>query len=105
MPRMLKELESADRGLLGAFARDASAGHAPAWRLCNRDAAGTGDVGIFHETYLVPRPGHRDGTDPGPGRGVGLGSGEPGLGSGEPGEAPLNRAVPARSGAAGRMGS
>ena len=26
----------------------------PAWRAFNRDAAATGDVGIFHETYVVP---------------------------------------------------
>jgi fumigallin biosynthesis monooxygenase-like protein len=78
MPRMLRELAQADRGLLGvhsfwagrvfltvqywrsaaelgAFARDASMSHAPAWRAFNKDAAATGDVGIFHETYVVPK--------------------------------------------------
>ena len=77
MPRMLRELAASDRGLLGAhsllggrtlvtiqywrsaeelgaFARDASLSHAPAWRAFNRDTAATGDVGIFHETYVVP---------------------------------------------------
>lgn len=77
MPRMLRELAQADRGLLGvhslwagrtlltiqywrsaeelgAYARDASLSHAPAWGAFNKQAAGTGDVGIFHETYVVP---------------------------------------------------
>ena len=77
MPRMLRELAEADRGLLaaqslfggrtlvtiqywrsaeelGAYARDASMSHAPAWRAFNKEAAATGDVGIFHETYVVP---------------------------------------------------
>ena len=78
MPRMLRELAQADRGLLGvhsffggrtlltvqywrsaeelgAYARDMSLSHAPAWGAFNKDAAATGDVGIFHETYVVPR--------------------------------------------------
>ena len=77
MPRMLRELAKADRGLLGvhtfwagrvfltvqywrsaeelgAYARDASMSHAPAWGAFNKRAAATGDVGIFHETYVVP---------------------------------------------------
>lgn len=77
MPRMLRELAEADRGLLGAhtlwagrlfltiqywrsaeelgaYARDASLSHAPAWGAFNKRAAATGDVGIFHETYVVP---------------------------------------------------
>lgn len=80
MPRMLAELQDADRGLLGArtywsgrvflvvqywrtaeelgaYARDASLSHAPAWGAFNRQAAATGDVGIFHETFVVPRAG------------------------------------------------
>lgn len=32
----------------------ASLTHAPAWAAFNRDAAGTGDIGIWHETYRVP---------------------------------------------------
>jgi hypothetical protein len=39
---------------LGNFARDPSLTHAPAWAAFNRDAAGTGDIGIWHETYRVP---------------------------------------------------
>ena len=78
MPRMLKELEAQpDSGLLGArllfggrtlmvlqywrsaeqlgaYARDSSKRHAPAWAAFNKAAAPTGDVGIFHETYVVP---------------------------------------------------
>ena len=77
MPTMLRELEKADRGLLGvesfwagrvlltiqywrsaeelgAYARDASMSHAPAWGVFNKHAAATGDVGVFHETYVVP---------------------------------------------------
>ncbi|HEX6875944.1 MAG TPA: DUF4188 domain-containing protein [Nocardioidaceae bacterium] len=81
MPKMLRELQ--DRpgsGLLGArtywsgrvflvvqywasvealgrYARDAGQSHQPAWVAFNRAAAGSGDVGIFHETYEVPRAG------------------------------------------------
>jgi hypothetical protein len=80
MPRMLRELRAADRGLLGAhttwagrtflviqywrsaeelgaYARDASLSHAPVWAAFNKRAAATGDVGMFHETYVVPREG------------------------------------------------
>lgn len=42
---------------LGRYARDATKRHAPAWARFNRLVAGTGDVGIFHETYVVPREG------------------------------------------------
>lgn len=38
---------------LGDYARDSSRGHAPAWGRFNRSAAGTADVGVFHETYRV----------------------------------------------------
>lgn len=79
MPRMLKELE-ADPGTgflgartywsgrvfmtvqywdsvasLGAYAKDGGREHAPMWKRFNGRAAGTGDVGVFHETYVVPR--------------------------------------------------
>jgi hypothetical protein len=40
---------------LGAYARNGAMRHAPAWGAFNRDAAGTGGVGIFHETYVVAR--------------------------------------------------
>jgi hypothetical protein len=36
-----------------AFARDASLPHHPAWRAFNKVVGGNGDVGIWHETYLV----------------------------------------------------
>ena len=78
MPRMLKELGEREAGLLGAelyrsgrvflvvqywrsaeelgaFARDTSFSHAAAWGRFNKAAASSGDVGIFHETYVVPR--------------------------------------------------
>ena len=78
MPRMLQELGKRDAGLLdarlyrsgrvflvvqywrsaeelGSFARDTSFSHAAAWGRFNKAAAASGDVGIFHETYVVPR--------------------------------------------------
>ncbi|MET1060320.1 MAG: DUF4188 domain-containing protein [Nocardioides sp.] len=78
MPRMLAELRSRDAGLLGtrlywsgrtflsiqywrsaedlgAYARDPSFRHARAWGEFNKRAAARADVGIFHETYVVPR--------------------------------------------------
>ncbi len=82
MPKMLKELtENPDEGLLharsyfsgrqlmvlqywrsaedlGRYAKDMSRTHAPAWAAFNKSgAAASGDVGIFHETYVVPREG------------------------------------------------
>lgn len=77
MPRMLRELDDQpDSGLLHAettvnsrtllmvqywesfadiraYARDAEQAHVPAWVDYNRTSGRTGDVGIFHETYLV----------------------------------------------------
>jgi hypothetical protein len=35
------------------FARDPGDLHVPAWRAFNRAARGSGDVGIWHETYQV----------------------------------------------------
>ena len=78
MPRMLRELAAADVGLLnahtlwsgrvfvtvqywrsaeelGTYARDPRFAHAPAWGAFNKRVAAGGDVGIFHETYVVPR--------------------------------------------------
>jgi hypothetical protein len=40
---------------LMAYAHDAQAKHLPAWRAFNRNAASSGAVGIFHETYPVGR--------------------------------------------------
>ena len=75
MTRMLRELEAnPDSGLLArrgggpgvmvqywrsfedlvAYATDRSGEHYPAWAEFNRKLAATGDVGIWHETYLVP---------------------------------------------------
>ena len=43
---------------LGRYAKDMSRAHAPAWAAFNKSgAAAGGDVGIFHETYVVPREG------------------------------------------------
>jgi len=74
MPRMLKELRSRpDAGLLGVtmglgvivqywrsfdhlerFARSRDASHWPAWVAFNKKIrVSSGDVGIWHETYLV----------------------------------------------------
>ncbi|HTH41808.1 MAG TPA: DUF4188 domain-containing protein [Terracidiphilus sp.] len=79
MPRMLKELEKhPEAGFLGhngiggkvivqywrsfehleAYARDHDAAHWPAWVNFNKRVGGSrGDVGIWHETYLIA-PGH-----------------------------------------------
>ena len=77
MPRMLKALyQNPEAGLLAhefaltasgavtiqywrsaehleAFARNQAMPHHPAWRAFNRAVGGNGDVGIWHETYLV----------------------------------------------------
>ena len=79
MPRMLRELErSQGSGFLGAdlymgsprrpmvvqywrsfedlerYARSKDAVHWPAWVKFNKRVGSSGDVGIWHETYLVP---------------------------------------------------
>jgi hypothetical protein len=77
MPRMLRELEASDdSGLLSfestvntrtflmvqywdsfeslrKYARDIEQEHVPAWIEYNQTSGQSGDVGIFHETYLV----------------------------------------------------
>ncbi len=76
MPRMLKELSvNRDLGLLGyevwfgrtiivveywrsadkllAYAKNRDAEHLPAWKAYNNAIGTTGDVGIWHETYVV----------------------------------------------------
>lgn len=74
MPRMLRYLDQhPEKGLLhweqylplltvqywnsfedlAAFARDKDDPHLEAWRKFNRRTAGSGDVGIWHETYVV----------------------------------------------------
>ena len=79
MPRMLAELEKnpelgllAARGHYGprnlmvlqywksaghlkAYAHEAGKQHLPAWQAFNRKVGASGDVGIWHETYVVPR--------------------------------------------------
>ena len=79
MPRMIRELESRpEAGMLGAdlylgsprrpmvvqywrsfehlerYARSKDAKHWPAWVKFNKRVGSSGDVGIWHETYLVP---------------------------------------------------
>lgn len=76
MPRMLKELDAApEAGLLGreewigrttimvqywrsmdhlfAYAQNRDAEHFPAWKAFYKAIGTSGDVGIWHETYLV----------------------------------------------------
>lgn len=76
MPRMLRELaRDPDSGLLGyetwfgrttvmvqywrcfdrleSYAKNKAAEHVPAWADYNRSVASNGDVGIWHETFLV----------------------------------------------------
>ena len=38
---------------LEAYARSADAAHLPAWQAFNKAVGSNGDVGIWHETYLV----------------------------------------------------
>lgn len=40
---------------LQAFAQSASRTHLPAWQAFHRSVGTGGDVGIWHETYVVPR--------------------------------------------------
>jgi Monooxygenase af470-like len=79
MPRMIRRLSHEDLGMLSyhialrpsgpilvqywrsteqlqAFARDSLLPHLAAWRMFNRRVGFTGDVGFWHETYVV-RPG------------------------------------------------
>jgi trans-aconitate methyltransferase len=39
---------------LASYASDRSGQHYPAWAAFNRTLAKAGDVGIWHETFLVP---------------------------------------------------
>ncbi|HYQ47284.1 MAG TPA: DUF4188 domain-containing protein [Polyangiaceae bacterium] len=81
MPRMLRELgEHPELGLLGgeswfgrttimvsywksvdhlfAYAKLRNAEHLPAWRAFNKHIGTNGDVGIWHETYIVQPGAH-----------------------------------------------
>jgi hypothetical protein len=85
MPRMLRELQAdPESGLLGSegmvspprtllslqywesvdalreYARDPAGEHLPAWVSYNRDTAGSGAVGVFHETYVVDGEGSHE---------------------------------------------
>ena len=80
MPRMIRELEAnPDLGFLGAeswfgrtsimvqywrsrealynYARNRNSEHLPAWRRFNQRVGTSGDVGVWHETYEVPKSG------------------------------------------------
>jgi hypothetical protein len=83
MPRMLKELAGhpelgmlSARGHFGvrnlmvlqywksaehlqAFAHSSGNAHLPAWQALNKNIGSDGDVGIWHETYVVPK-GHAE---------------------------------------------
>ncbi len=43
--------------LLEAYAKNGSAAHLPAWQAFNKAVGSNGDVGIWHETYVI-KPGH-----------------------------------------------
>ena len=49
--------ESAEH--LQAYARNSDKTHLPAWQAFNREVGTGGDVGIWHETYVVPQ-GHAE---------------------------------------------
>ncbi len=112
MPRMLKELaQHPELGCLGSepglgvvlqywrsfealegYARSRDAQHLPAWLAFNRRVAASGDVGIWHETYLVTAGRYEAFYSAVPPRGLGK----------------AGRLVPAtgsRATAAGRLGS
>ena len=42
---------------LEAYAKNREAAHLPAWSAFNKQIANNGDVGIWHETYLIPKGG------------------------------------------------
>lgn len=112
MPKMLKELaQHPELGCLGselslglaiqywrsfdhlaAYARSQDSTHYPAWVAFNRRVAASGDVGIWHETYLVTAGRYEAFYSAVPPRGLGK----------------AGRLVPAtgsRATAAGRLGS
>lgn len=57
---------------LQAYATDNSLAHLPAWRDFNRRIASNGDVGIWHETYLVKDGAHESVYNNMPRWGLGL---------------------------------
>jgi hypothetical protein len=46
-------------GHLQAYAQSADQAHLPAWQAFNQKIGSGGDVGIWHETYVVPK-GHSE---------------------------------------------
>ncbi|MBP7409506.1 MAG: DUF4188 domain-containing protein [Flavobacteriales bacterium] len=83
MPLMLKELkEQPELGMLGgelwggrttilvqywrskehllAYAKNKEAQHLPAWKAFNTKVGTSGDVGIWHETYLISKGGYEN---------------------------------------------
>ncbi len=99
MPKMLRELERRpEAGLLGAklylgsplqpmivqywrsfeqlerYARDRDRDHWPAWVAFNRRIGSGGDVGIWHETFLVPAGGYESVYNNMPATGLGAAS-------------------------------
>ena len=96
MPRMIVELmQKPELGLLHArtqfgfpnivvtqywrsfehlhrYATDASLAHLPAWKAFNKTISSNGDVGIWHETYLIPAGGYETVYNNMPAYGLGL---------------------------------
>jgi len=81
MPKMIKELyENPEMGFISqeswggrtsimvqywqsfehleAYAKDRNANHLPAWKKFNKESSSNGDVGIWHETYLIKKGCH-----------------------------------------------
>jgi hypothetical protein len=66
---------------LEKYATEANAQHLPAWRAFNRAVGSNGDVGIWHETYLVKAGAYESVYNNMPPHGLGLaGSLEPAQG-------------------------
>ena len=58
-PRMVAVLQYwRDFDSLEAYARDRDQKHWPAWTAFNKAVGADGSVGIFHETFCVPRGGY-----------------------------------------------
>lgn len=43
---------------LEAYAKNRNANHLPAWKKFNKQVSNNGDVGIWHETYLIKKGCH-----------------------------------------------
>jgi len=53
---MLQYWESFEK--LDAYAKNKNANHLPAWQAFNKNVNSSGDVGIWHETYLISKGGY-----------------------------------------------